>query len=160
MGKRGPRPLPGKIKERRGTLRPSRESPCEPAGTPGLPPCPGELSDAERATWQEMGERLLAMGVLHREHVDGLLLLVRAKLRYEALVAEVAALGEVLTDDRGNLYRNPYAISMERALVEFRRLLAEFGCTPSSATRVRADRADAAARPPGTPAFGVVGRAS
>ena len=53
--------------------------------------------------------------------------------------AKVREMGEVLADSKGELYRNPHAIAMEKAEVEFRRLLLEFGLTPAAATRVRAD---------------------
>jgi len=97
------------------------------------------------------------MGVLHAGHGDALLLFVKARVRYVRLAAKVAEMGEVLEDDRGNLYRNPYVISFEKAESEYRRMCGEFGVTPSSATRVRAEQrgtpkpAAAAVRP-----FGVV----
>ena len=79
------------------------------------------------------------MGVLQKEQTDALELLVRAKVRYLRLAARVREMGEVLADAKGDLYRNPHAIAMEKAEVEFRRLLLEFGLTPAAATRVRAD---------------------
>ncbi len=86
-----------------------------------------------------MGARLAAMGVLQREQVEALELLVRAKVRFLRLAAKVRDMGEVLTNSKGELYRNPHAIAMEKAEVEYRRLVTEFGLTPAAATRVRAD---------------------
>jgi P27 family predicted phage terminase small subunit len=128
------------MKRARGTLRPHRESPAEPRGTPGIPPAPRGLDPRERSEWTALGERLLLMGVLHEHQIEALELLVRAKVRYLRLVAKVREMGEVLTNARGELYRNPHAIAMEKAEVEYRRLLLEFGMTPAAATRVRADQ--------------------
>lgn len=144
MGKRGPPPLPSTMKRARGTYRPCRESPAEPRGTAGVPEPPAGLDARERAEWDAIGQRLAAMGVLQREQGDALELLVRAKVRYLRLAAKVREMGEVLADAKGDLYRNPHAIAMEKAEVEFRRLLLEFGLTPAAATRVRADGEQAA----------------
>lgn len=139
MGRRGPPPLPSAIKRARGTYQSCRESPSEPRGTRGVPDMPPGLDDRERAEWQDLGARLLAMGVLHKQQLEAFELLVRAKCRFIALAERVREMGEVLTDANGDLYRNPVVVSAERAAVEYRRLLLEFGLTPSSATRVHAD---------------------
>jgi P27 family predicted phage terminase small subunit len=129
------------MKRARGTYQPCRNSPAEPQGTPGVPDPPRGLDARERTEWAALGERLVLMGVLQVEQVEALELLVRAKVRYLRLAAKVREMGEVLTNARGELYRNPHAIAMERAEVEYRRLLLEFGLTPAAATRVRADAA-------------------
>ncbi|MCG3136059.1 MAG: hypothetical protein HMLKMBBP_03856 [Planctomycetes bacterium] len=139
MGRRGPPPLPSAMKRSRGTYQPCRNSPTEPRGTAGVPDPPTGLDARERAEWDALGQRLAAMGVLLREQGDALELLVRAKVRYLRLAAKVREMGEVLADAKGDLYRNPHAIAMEKAEVELRRLLLEFGLTPAAATRVRAD---------------------
>ena len=139
MGRRGPPPLPSAVKRARGTYQRCRESPDEPRGTAGVPEPPSGLDARERSEWDALGARLAAMGVLQREQGDALELLVRAKVRYLRLAAKVREMGEVLADGKGELYRNPHAIAMEKAEVEFRRLLLEFGLTPAAATRVRAD---------------------
>jgi len=139
MGRRGPPPLPGAMKKARGTFRPHRESPSEPRGTAGVPDAPPGLDARERAEWDELGARLVAMGVLQKEQVEALEILVRTKVRYLRLAAKVKEMGEVLADAKGELYRNPHAIAMEKAEVEFRRMAMEFGITPAAATRVRAD---------------------
>ncbi len=139
MGRRGPPALPSALKRARGTLRADRGSPAEPRGRVGVPDPPRGLDTRERDEWDALGARLAAMGVLQREQGDALELLVRAKVRYLRLAAKVREMGEVLADAKGDLYRNPHAIAMEKAEVEFRRLLLEFGLTPAAATRVRAD---------------------
>jgi P27 family predicted phage terminase small subunit len=132
------------MKRSRGTLRPCRESPSEPRGIAGVPERPSGLDADERREWDELGARLHAMGVLQKHQVEALELLVRAKVRYLRLAAKVREMGEVLADAKGDLYRNPHAIAMEKAEVEFRRLLLEFGLTPAAATRVRAEAEQAA----------------
>jgi P27 family predicted phage terminase small subunit len=127
------------MKRARGTLRPCRESPNEPRGSAGVPDAPPGLDRRERAEWNELGARLAAMGVLQKEQVEALDLLVRAKVRYLRLAATVREMGEVLADAKGDLYRNPHAIAMEKAESEYRRMAMEFGLTPAAATRVRAD---------------------
>lgn len=127
------------MKRARGTFQPCRNSDAEPRGTPGAPDAPSGLDARERAEWKALGGRLAAMGVLQKEQAEALELLVRAKVRYLRLAAKVREMGEVLADGKGELYRNPHAIAMERAEVEFRRMAMEFGITPAAATRVRAD---------------------
>ena len=144
MGRRGPPPLPSSMKRSRGTLRPCRESPSEPRGTAGVPDRPSGLDADERREWDELGARLAAMGVIQKQQIEALELLVRSKVRYLRLAAKVREMGEVLADAKGDLYRNPHAIAMEKAEVEFRRLLLEFGLTPAAATRVRAEVEQAA----------------
>lgn len=139
------------MKHARGTYQPCRNSPAEPRGTPGVPDPPRGLDARERSEWAAIGERLAAMGVLQKEQVEVLELLVRTKVRYLRLAAKVRDMGEVLTNSRGELYRNPHAIAMEKAEVEYRRLVMEFGLTPAAATRVRAlsekqDEGDTSAR--------------
>ena len=141
MGKRGPPPLPSAVKRARGTYQPCRNSPAEPEGTPGVPDPPRGLDARERREWAAIGERLAGMGLLQQEQVEALELLVRAKVRFLRLAAKVRDMGEVLTSSKGDLYRNPHAIAMEKAEVEYRRLVIEFGLTPAAATRVRADAA-------------------
>ncbi len=138
MGRRGPPPLPSAMKHARGTYQPCRNSPAEPRGTPGVPDPPRGLDARERSEWAALGARLAAMGVLQKEQVEVLELLVRTKVRYLRLAAKVRDMGEVLTNAKGELYRNPHAIAMEKAEVEYRRLVIEFGLTPAAATRVRA----------------------
>src|SRR5262245_15772580 len=144
MGRRGPPPLPSAMKRARGTLRADRVSAAEPRGTGGVPDAPRGLDARERQEWDELGARLAAMGVLQKQQAEALELLVRAKVRYLRLAAKVREMGEVLADAKGDLYRNPHAIAMEKAEVEFRRLLLEFGLTPAAATRVRAEAEQAA----------------
>jgi P27 family predicted phage terminase small subunit len=127
------------MKRARGTLRPCRESPSEPRGSAGVPDAPAGLDRRELAEWNELGARLAAMGVLQKQQVEALDLLVRAKVRYLRLAATVREMGEVLADAKGDLYRNPHAIAMEKAESEYRRMAMEFGLTPAAATRVRAD---------------------
>ena len=144
MGRRGPPPLPSTLKRARGTYRPCRESPSEPCGTRGVPAPPPDLDAEERAEWDELGPRLVRMGVLLREQAEAFELLVRGKVRYRRLALKVREMGEVIVDSKGDLVRNPSAIAMERAEIEYRRLLGEFGLSPAAATRVRAETAEAA----------------
>jgi len=139
VGRRGPPPLPSALKRARGTYQPCRNSAAEPQGTPGVPDAPSGLDARERTEWRELGARLAAMGVLRKEQVEALELLVRAKVRYLRLAAKVREMGEVLADAKGELYRNPHAIAMEKAETEYRRMAMEFGLTPAAATRVRAE---------------------
>jgi hypothetical protein len=83
------------------------------------------------------------MGVLQQHHEGALLGLVRAKVRWLRAHAKVVELGEVVADGRGGLVRNPWAITSEKAYDQYRRALAEFGATPSSAARVHAGEAGA-----------------
>lgn len=140
MGRRGPRPLPTAVKLARGTYQPYRNSPAELHAAPGIPEMPVGFDAAERKEWHASAARLARMGVLNAENVDALTLLVKSKVRYLRLATKVHEMGEVIEDPSGNLVRNPYAIAMEKAVAEYRRMCEAFGITPSAATRVLCDR--------------------
>src|SRR5690348_3607297 len=55
---------PTQLKVLSGTLRPSRENPLEPVGDPvALPEAPKDLSDDEKAMWEELAKRVGPMHV-------------------------------------------------------------------------------------------------
>ena len=140
MGKRGPPPLPRAVKERSGTLKSSREAKNPPAGTVGVPDPPPGLDDRERRAWLTEGARLVARGVLKREHENALLALVKSKvrmLRADAKVRETG--GEVLTDEATGEQRiNAWANVRDKAWEQYRRAMLEVGDTPSAESRVEA----------------------
>jgi P27 family predicted phage terminase small subunit len=142
MGRRGPPPLPRALKEQRGTLKKSREAKSPPAGTVGIPDVPAGLDDRERRAWAEEGARLVARGVLKREHGNALLMLVKAKVRYLRAAAKVREEGEVLVNPATKEQkRNVWVDVMDRAWEQYRRAMLELGDTPSAESRVECARA-------------------
>ncbi len=140
MGRRGPPPLPRVLKERAGTLKKSREAKHPPTGTTGVPECPPGLDARERHVWAEEGARLVARGVLKREHSNALLVLVKAKVRMLRADAKVRTTGgEVLTDEAtGEQRANVWAAVRDKAWEQYRRAMLEVGDTPSAESRVEA----------------------
>lgn len=108
---------------------------------PGVPAAPAHLSEAAKAAWKSLAQRLDEMGVLSL--ADGWALEQLAENYCEIL--ECRALlkdgGRVITrkDVKGNdqLSTHPAVIQLSDAEKRFRAMMVEFGLTPSSRSRVK-----------------------
>ena len=129
MGRRGPRPLPTKILELRGSPR-ARLRAGEPEPPTGIPPCPEWVSERGRAHWERVVELLKPYGVLTLQDGEALGLLVDAIAQYE--------------DSKEDLRKTkkPKAkLSWQRIVNANRsmvlKILREFGLSPSSRCGVK-----------------------
>lgn len=110
---------------------------------PGLPPCPDHLQGAAREAWERFSQELSECGI--GSQVDGaaLELLCEAYAAHVEAAAKVAKLGAVWIEkaEPGKLPRfaySPYWVIQKNEHKKLVTLLAEFGMTPSSRTRVEA----------------------
>lgn len=144
----GRKPAPTALKVLRGTKRKDRANPAEPKPKRKIPRAPSFLTREEKSAWRRYAKLLDGLGVLTEADADALLLLVDKHTRYVKLRTQLAGQDEVVTTRTGS-FRNPTAIALEKATAELRAMLAEFGLTPSSRTKVQASRAgeDAPADP-------------
>jgi P27 family predicted phage terminase small subunit len=150
---RGRKPKPTKLKILAGT-RPARINQNEPTPAPTRPEIPEHLDALARAEWERLCPILERMGVL--TEADGAALTVycecyskwlraRGDIQKRGLLIEVA---RTVTSKRGatiettgQVKANPAVmieIQMARLMKE---ILVEFGCTPSSRSRVKVNDA-------------------
>jgi P27 family predicted phage terminase small subunit len=140
--KRGPKPKPTALKILQNT-RSDRVNDAEPIAAPGTPEKPPELSDDASAEWDRMLPLLESMGVL--SEVDGRVLAFYCTeyATYLNAQAKIKELGMVTTTAAGNLKPSPYLTIARTSQTNMLKILAEFGGTPSSRSRLRVEKAQA-----------------
>jgi len=122
MGNPGQRPLP-------------RSEP-QPAKPRRAPRAPGHLDAAGKREWKRIARLLLDTGLYtHIDHA-ALEMYCAAYGRWVQAETKLRIQGPIITTDKGNLIQNPWLAVANRAMEQVRKLLAEFGMTPSSRTRV------------------------
>jgi phage terminase small subunit len=112
MGRRGTKPKPTTLKLLAG-VHPYRVNGSEPIAPAGIPDPPGYLDGRALELWQELAPMLASMGVLTLADRHALALLCDSYSRWREKPAD------------------------DRRRTEFRRLLAEFGLTPSSRSSIK-----------------------
>jgi P27 family predicted phage terminase small subunit len=141
VGRRGPAPLPTRIKQLHGETRPSRLNLHEPKPSANAPVMPADLSPAAAAVWERV-LRDQAPGVILAAHADTLRLYCEWVVRYESWSGHLARTGPLIKGARGHeLVRSPLAAMVRDAGAEVRVLARELGLTPSSLSGVHAFRA-------------------
>ena len=144
-GKSGPRYKPTQAKQLAGTLRPDRVNPNEPVGPVlgKMPPCPSHLNGEARKTWSRLGRALIDMGVLTGVDLQGLEAYCVVYARWQDVETQLKTYGVMLSQD-GRLFPSPYLKIAEDCLKQMRAWMTEFGITPSSRSRVTAQKKETA----------------
>ena len=144
-GKSGPRYKPTQSKQLAGTLRPDRVNPNEPVGPvlDKMPPCPSHLKGEARKTWSKVGRALIDMGVLTWVDLHGLAAYCVVHARWKEVETQLQTYGVMLSKD-GSLFPSPYLKIAEDCLKQMRAWMTEFGITPSSRSRVTAQKKEPA----------------
>ena len=132
MGRRGPPKTPSAVKMQRGTDQPCRMNPDEPQPEHGVPAPPSWLSDEERVHYAELAASVSRMDIL--THADGEALGTLAAARHRLDLAQEACRCNPVVDDDGR--RTGWAVERHAALVDYTRLLREFGLSPASRPNV------------------------
>jgi P27 family predicted phage terminase small subunit len=114
---------------RAGVPRPERKRPA----------CPKRLQGEARKLWNLKARELFEAGLLTVLDAPALERWVVITLRLRNAEEKVAELGPVVKTVAGNLITNPFLAVANRCIEQLGKLEAEFGMTPSSRTRVRAD---------------------
>ncbi len=114
----------------------------EPKPQVVLPRAPGYLSDDEKKKWKSITSELYALGLITTVDVDALAMYCTVFARWIKAEKMVREKGEIIKTAAGNIIQNPYLSIANRALDQLNKLGAEFGMTPSSRSRVKADLTD------------------
>ena len=126
-----------------------------------LPRCPEHLSGEAEKCWRRLARELYDAGLLSTIDRDALAAYCSAYARWRRAEEMLAENGEVIKTAQkededgktsgGNLVQNPWLAVSNRALEQMTKLAAEFGMTPSSRSRVKAEIAEARQAQPERP---------
>ena len=133
---RGRKPAPTSLKILR-DAQPCRVNASEPVALPEMPAVPEHLDVTARFEWHRLAPILFEMGVLTRADGPALAVYCAAYSRYRKASAAIRRLGIMVETGMGGWKTNP-AVSMQtQAESTMLKVLAEFGCTPSSKSRIK-----------------------
>lgn len=141
----GRKPLPSHLKAVTGNAGKRPTNTREPKPRTGVPKCPPHLSKLAKSAWKRIAPELKAMGVLTLADGAGLELLVDAYAQYRAAddVIQDKGLTYMTESENGVMHRARPEVAMRSdAWRRVRAMLAEFGLTPSSRSRVSAAGAE------------------
>src|SRR5688572_13757514 len=112
---------------------------------PGGPECPDWLDDEAKAKWKRVTNDLQAMGLLARADRAALAMFCTAWSRWKDAEEQVRKFGAIVkSPEKGFPMKSPYLTIADQAMETMRKLMVEFGLTPSSRSRIRVPEGDAA----------------
>lgn len=114
----------------------------EPKPPVVLPEPPEHLSDEEKSKWEAVVRELHPLGLVTTIDKDALAMYCVIFVRWMKAEKMVREKGEIIKTAAGNIIQNPYLAIANRALDQLNKLGGEFGMTPSSRSRVKADITD------------------
>ena len=138
MSRRGAKPKPTKLKALEGTLRSDRRNPKEPETRPAIPRCPAHLGPEAKREWRRLAPQLARLGLLCKIDRAALALFCQAWERWVEAEEALKRYGVMVKSPNGFPMQSPYLAVANKAMEQMRALLAEFGMSPSSRTRVHA----------------------
>lgn len=135
---RGRKPKPTIMKSLEGNpgKRPINDR--EPTPPAGIPDCPEFLDDEAKAEWFRTVPVLKEMGLLSRADRSALAAYCMAYSRWVKAEEQVRKFGTIVkSPEKGFPMKSPYLTVADQALETMRKLMVEFGLTPSSRSRIR-----------------------
>ncbi|MBC7285458.1 MAG: phage terminase small subunit P27 family [Hoeflea sp.] len=145
---KGRKPTPSHLKIVRGTNRADRGARNEPKPGRERPSAPADMSDRGRDAWGYVIGILDCMGVLTEADAMAVELMCEARADWlSARDAITAAGGETYKTEAGLIKAHPAVAMRNDAARRLQSLLAEFGMTPSSRSKVNAQDSDGKADP-------------
>ena len=135
---KGRKPLPTQLKIVRGTDEKRHINPDEPTPEMSDLAPPAELSPAALKEWERVRSLLVDAGVVSVLDTTALIAYCETYATWADAMSRLRRTGMILKNEKGVLYRNPLIRVANDAQDRMVKLLAEFGMTPSSRTRVSA----------------------
>ena len=134
---RGRKPKPTALKVLAGNPG-KRKLNHEPTCAPGIPDCPEFLDAEAKAEWFRTAKVLSDMGVLTMADRSALAAYCMAYSRWVHAEDLVKKFGTIVkSPEKGFPMKSPYLTVADQALETMRKLMVEFGMTPSSRSRLR-----------------------
>jgi len=118
-------------------MRADRINPDEPRPETCIPDAPARLPRPARELWDHLAPRLAALNILTELDAAALGMLCIQYARMTDADEKVRRMGTVIVGPSG-LRPNPYLTVANAAAAAVHKLLGEFGCTPSSRSKIRA----------------------
>src|ERR1700674_383610 len=138
MTQRGAKPKPTRLKVLAGTLRGDRTNLNEPEVRTEIPTCPRELSAVAKREWKRIARSLADMGLLSKIDRAALAGYCQSWATWIEAQAALRKHGVIIKSPNGFFMQSPYLAVANKAFEQMRLMLAEFGMSPSSRTRVHA----------------------
>jgi P27 family predicted phage terminase small subunit len=146
---RGRKPKPIELRVLHGDAR-ERAYHEQPQPRRVLPRCPEHLQGEAAKCWHRLARELFDAGLLTTIDKDALASYCTAYARWRKAEEMLAQSGEIIVTKKildsdgnviggGNVIQNPWLAVANRALEQMSKLAAEFGMTPSSRSRVKAE---------------------
>jgi len=134
---RGRKPKPTSMKRLAGNpgKRPLSEEP-QPSVPEHTPYVPRHLNEEGKREWRRIVNVLLDLGLYTVLDRAALAMYCQVWGRWLEAERKLAKEGLILKSDKGNLYQNPWLHVANKAWEQMRKVLAEFGLTPSSRVRL------------------------
>lgn len=134
---KGRKPKPIALKRLAGNpgRRPLGDEP-QPPMPDSTPYVPRHLNDEAKREWRRIVKVLMDLGLYTEVDRAALAMYCQAWGRWVKAERELVKKGAVLISDKGNLYQNPWLHVANKAWEQMRKVLAEFGLTPSSRSRL------------------------
>lgn len=133
---RGPKPTPRNLRIVRGDP-PGKLNPDEPQVEVAIPDPPEHLEGRERDVFTEMAGKLARMRIMSNVDADALAIYAVNYVRWQEATATVRETGLLMRSPQGFPLQNPALAVANKAQDVCLKILAEFGMTPSSRTRVK-----------------------
>lgn len=133
---RGRKPKPDATKRLEGNPGKRPRNSRAPKADPALPEPPEFLSATAKEQWERIAPLLFASKVLTRLDDAALAALCTAFARWVEAETSLREHGLVVKSPNGFPIQNPYLSIANTAMRQMKELLAEFGMTPSSRSRV------------------------
>ena len=138
MTQRGAKPKPTRLKVLSGTLRNDRTNALEPDVRAAIPTCPRKLSPVAKREWKRVAGILADAGLLSTIDRAALAGYCQAWATWIEAQASLREYGVIIKSPNGYPMPSPYLSVANKAFEQMRMMLAEFGMSPSSRTRVEA----------------------
>ena len=129
-------PQPTRLKLLRGNPGKRALNQHEPKPERGLPPCPKHLQGEARREWRRMGKQLDELGVLSKIDRSAFAAYCVQWARWVEAEEEVRKTSSIVRAPSGYPMVNPWLTIAGAAHDRMIKILAEFGMTPSSRTRI------------------------
>lgn len=142
MGKRGPAPKPTSQKRLEGNPGREKLNDDDLKVKPRVPPAPVKLSTEAKAVWKRLGKKLLTYGLISELDEVAFAVLCESYAQYLELIKKARKDGPLVMVN-GQPIPNPYLGRADKEAAKVHKLLAEFGLTPASRSRINIASQDA-----------------
>jgi len=134
---RGRKPKPTAVKRLAGNpgKRPLNANEPTPPVPDAVPYAPRHLNGEAKKEWRRLTGILMDLGLYTTIDRAALAIYCQAWGRWVVAERMLQERGEILTSDTGYLYQNPWRYEANKAQDMMRRMMTEFGMTPSSRSR-------------------------